>query len=1259
MREVRWVYRREPSLDDKVKKSAILVAGMHRSGTSAVSRVLSILGCTLPKTLSGSAPDNERGFWESLTIKDLNDRILASAGSAWDDWEAFNPCWYASPVADEFREQAQTILEDEFGDGQLFVLKDPRICRLLPFWIDAARRFGAEPLVVLPVRNPLDVATSLEVRDGIHSSIGLLMWLRHLLDAEAASRDLKRACLRYERLVSEPHSVVDTLGDTLEIIWPKRSTATDMAVDGFLSPELRHHRSADAGLLANPRLSHWIRSSFTILDRWASGKVRKRDMSRLDRIRTALDDAAPVFGRAVAVGLTTARELDTVRANLDAVHESLARREAQVDALSLELDATNTQLDATNTQLDTVRANLDAVHESLARREAQVDALSLELDATNTQLDATNTQLDTVRANLDAVHESLARREAQVDALSLELDARNRTLAKREGRIGQLSLNLSATRIALNEREVRGRRLSIQLSETQAALAETQAGAHAALAEAQAALADHHEQFEGLSAELSAMWATLAERTERIVHLDTNLSELTSSTSWRLTAPIRYVGIRVKQAVRYMKFIALALRTPGAIGKTLRRVWAVFRRGGAGAVVQRLRLAVEDHAVPAQHALSSEDQRREFVPLNAESEPDIFILSIINWDFRFQRPQHLAIEFARSGRRVFYVEMILEPDRPQIVKICRNLYKVRLSAKETGYIEPYTGEATDAQKAKWFEAFSALCDSVEATPFKHIIIQHPFWWQMVRSVSPEFHLIHDCMDDISGFSNTNRFVQDLEEEMIASCDMLVVSSETLFDKLSENTPRLVRNAADMAHFSSGNDASSAVFAQNLPPLQLQSSDSGSARSEVVKVGYVGAIAEWFDAELVRNVALNRADFELHLCGSVSDREVKRLLHGVDNLHLYGEISYVEVPSFLARMDVLIIPFKIIPIVNACDPIKFYEYSAMGKPTVATRLPELARASDLVFFASTMEEFSSQIEEAYRMGRDPEFSNKLRDFALQNSWKQRSGDFIRILQDFPLVSVVVLSYGDVALTEASVHSLFDRGLHYPNLEVLVVDNGSPPAAVDRLKSFVSRYPGVSVIENGANLGFAKGNNVGLLRATGDYVLLLNNDTYVAPGAVHAMVRHLARNPDIGAVGPLTNNIGNEARVSVGYRDMEHMKKVARRLALGFRGRSFHVESLAYFAVMFRRSDLERFGLLPEDYGLGMFEDDDHCRIIQSKGCATAVAEDGFVHHHLSASFETWDRKEKEALFEKNKATFEKKWGPWKAHQYRTSRPQRVL
>ena len=138
--------------------SSVCIEAAHRRSP----RVLSLVGCDLPKTLMKAVPNNnEAGFWESQPIADLNDEILASAGSAWDDWRSFDSGWHASPVADEFRERAQALLHEEFGKSRLFVLKDPRICRLLPFWNDAIRAFGAERFVVSPIRNPLDVSMSL------------------------------------------------------------------------------------------------------------------------------------------------------------------------------------------------------------------------------------------------------------------------------------------------------------------------------------------------------------------------------------------------------------------------------------------------------------------------------------------------------------------------------------------------------------------------------------------------------------------------------------------------------------------------------------------------------------------------------------------------------------------------------------------------------------------------------------------------------------------------------------------------------------------------------------------------------------------------------------------------------------------------------------------------------------------------------------------------------------------------------------------
>jgi len=638
----------------------------------------------------------------------------------------------------------------------------------------------------------------------------------------------------------------------------------------------------------------------------------------------------------------------------------------------------------------------------------------------------------------------------------------------------------------------------------------------------------------------------------------------------------------------------------------------------------------------------------EFSARSFDASPDVFIFSIINWDFRYQRPQHIAKGLADSGCRVFYVEMGLVSGATRIEKISDNLYCVKLSLENIGHIQPYTGKPDGEQIKNWILALYDFCESVKATSFKQIVIQHPFWWQLAQHLPPEFQLIFDCMDDISGFSNTEQFLLDLEHDMLQKCDKLIVSSQYLSSKYKHyQSPKLIRNAAELGHFCD--------VRKQAPPSFLKHSVTGC---NVVKVGYVGAIAEWFDAELIKDSALLESGFEFHLCGAVTVQEAAQLAE-IENINMYGEIAYSDVPDFLREMDVLIIPFKIIPIINACDPVKFYEYSAMGKPTVTTKLPELSRASDLTFFASTPTEFVEQIHNAYKAGKKRKFRMKVREYATKNTWRHRVTQFKKELRKTPKVSVVILSYGDPELTKAALHSLYDGGAVYLNLEVIVVDNGSCSSDLAEIEKFAKNYSSVKVIENGENLGFAKGNNIGIDAAFGDYVMLLNNDTVVAPGAISAMVRHLERNPVIGVVGPLTNNIGNEAKLFVEYEDMGQMKDIARQATTGYRGIATPVNVAAYFAVMFRRIDFAIFGLLSEEYGRGMFEDDDHCATIKSKGYACAIAEDAYVHHHLSATFSKLKEGEKELLFERNKKTFEKKWGDWQPHMYRTERPAASL
>ena len=387
--------------DRQKKRSAILVVGMHRSGTSALARVLNIIGCDLPATLLSSNPTNERGHWESRRIVFLNDELLASAGSSWHDWNSFNPQWYASPIADRFREHARTILEDEYGDSRLFVLKDPRICRLLPFWLDAVRDYGAEPFIISPIRNPLDVATSLETRDGIDSSIGHLLWLRHVLDAEKSTRGFKRAWLRYDTLLSEPHGIVDALGDALDISWPKGiSTNAQMEIDEFISQNLRHHLRNDAKLLGNPRLSHWIKSSFDVLDRWARGDVHDKDVEILDRIRSAFDAATPAFSRA-----------------LTSSERALTERDEQIQELNQALTERNEQIQGLNQALTKRDEQIQGLNQALTERDEQIQGLNQALTERDEQIQGLNQALTERDEQIQGLNQALTERDEQIQGL--------------------------------------------------------------------------------------------------------------------------------------------------------------------------------------------------------------------------------------------------------------------------------------------------------------------------------------------------------------------------------------------------------------------------------------------------------------------------------------------------------------------------------------------------------------------------------------------------------------------------------------------------------------------------------------------------------------------------------------------------------------------------------------------------------------------------------------------------------------------------
>jgi GT2 family glycosyltransferase len=237
-----------------------------------------------------------------------------------------------------------------------------------------------------------------------------------------------------------------------------------------------------------------------------------------------------------------------------------------------------------------------------------------------------------------------------------------------------------------------------------------------------------------------------------------------------------------------------------------------------------------------------------------------------------------------------------------------------------------------------------------------------------------------------------------------------------------------------------------------------------------------------------------------------------------------------------------------------------------------------------------------------------------------------------------------------LTKDCLFSI-DKYSQYKNIEVIVVDNSSTDESRDFLTKWVATSKNHKLILNDDNRGFAAANNQGLEIATGDFLVLLNNDTYVTPGWIRTLVNHMRHDNSIGIIGPVTNNIGNEAKINISYNDTDDMIINSAHYTRRHIGEVFNIKTVAFFCVMIGRDTYDKVGKLDESFGRGFFEDDDYCRRVELLGLKIVCAEDVFIHHQLSASFNKLKRDERQALFETNKKIYEKKWGKWVPHAYR--------
>ena len=427
----------------------VLVAGMHRSGTSALARTINLLGASLPSELLGSTDSNPAGHWEPQRMIDLHNHIFSTVDSAWADWGEIDGGWFRSPSAERFAHEIAQFLLDEFADAPLFVVKEPRLCRLLPLWIRAAEIARIELRSVLAIRHPGAVVSSLKARDKSHPTRSVLLWLRSVLDAEYETRTLPRAVVPYSDLMADWRGVMTTVGQDLDLAWPRWTRKAEAEIEQFLDPGLTHF--SDPPQFTGATSNEWVRSTYGALLALAKDRADPAALAQLDQVRTSFNLASHTFGDIV--------EHELARANGTAeVHRGALKRErnaareraellyAEAEDLRARLQAAETNLQLQASQFQATERELLSERDSLSEQLKAADARAVspieESTAAAAQLQQSQRELSSLRSELEqqaqAMRGEVALRDAEIidlrrtaDGLRARLDSARADIERR------------------------------------------------------------------------------------------------------------------------------------------------------------------------------------------------------------------------------------------------------------------------------------------------------------------------------------------------------------------------------------------------------------------------------------------------------------------------------------------------------------------------------------------------------------------------------------------------------------------------------------------------------------------------------------------------------------------------------------------------------------------------------------------------------------------------------------------------------------
>jgi GT2 family glycosyltransferase/glycosyltransferase involved in cell wall biosynthesis len=478
---------------------------MHRSGTSMITRVVNILGAYLGEEdeMMPARPDNPAGFWEHQLLYELHERLLSALNRSWDTALPLPADWHSSPEISPFRDELAELIGSRFAGRPLWAWKDPRTCVLLPLWREVLDEMGVELRCLLVTRNPLDVARSLQTRNGFTIDEGYGLWLNHNLAMLQNSSGLARVALSYQEVLDNWQASLEKWAPLVKPDWSPDDSAMLDAMSKVIRTDLCHGSSslqdlsqsgcpkpvielaqildsmAESGHADLPEHANKIES--LLIDHLALARLYRHDFARSQgdeaELRRQVTEHEKALSESRSRAQTQEQRVSELEVRLTESEQNLSDSQAKgqglkqrISALQSELADAKQGLVAARAQRETIEARLQLSEREGADTEARMTdyekrltEAELQREALERQLELREREREDAEARATDLERKLADATLQRKTIERQLEIREREVDEAEARVAERERVLAAARVqgqtAERQLELRERQL--------------------------------------------------------------------------------------------------------------------------------------------------------------------------------------------------------------------------------------------------------------------------------------------------------------------------------------------------------------------------------------------------------------------------------------------------------------------------------------------------------------------------------------------------------------------------------------------------------------------------------------------------------------------------------------------------------------------------------------------------------------------------------------------------------------------------------